>query len=807
MGKSVIIVESAAKTRTIGSFLGDEYELAASLGHVRDLPERELGVDVEREFEPTYVVMGDKREVVKRLKSAVRGADQVYLATDPDREGEAIAWHLEHALGLKHARRIEFNEITRAAVTEALRHPREIDMDRVNAQQARRVLDRLVGYQLSPLLWRKNRNARSAGRVQSVAVRLIVDREREIREFESLEYWRIVAEVSPDGRPKELFEARLDRVDGKKVEVGDIPDEATATKLAEAIRRAALKVTSLTTRRGTRNPSPPYITSTLQRDASTRLGFRASRAMSVAQRLYEGLTLADGETVGLITYMRTDSTRVAGEATEAAQEYLKQAYGAEFCGRGSRGKAVKGAQDAHECIRPTKIELHPNELDRQLHGREHLDERKLYRLIWTRFMASQMAAAKLETTSAEIAAGPHLLRASGTRIVFTGYMELTGVPQSAARDEEEEERDDDVGRMLPPLREGEALDCHQVATSQHFTQPPPRYTEATLVKTLEERGIGRPSTYAPILGTITTRRYVKLEQNRFVPTQLGEAVTDALIKHFPNIMDIDFTASLENELDEVERGEEDWVGLLRSFYEPLQKRIDEAYEEMDRIRVQPVETEHECPKCGAKMLLREGRYGQFLGCSNYPDCDGILRLDREGKPISGEAEETEHKCPECGETMLRVEGRWGPYLRCSRHPDCSGRMKLDRQGQPVAASQAKPTSLTCDKCGSPMVLRTSRRGPFLGCSAYPKCRNLKRIDEDVRAKLAAEGIEVPASPAGGPGPQETPIPCSECGKPMVLRTSRRGPFLGCSGYPTCRNTLTLTDEVRAMLTQHGLDLT
>jgi DNA topoisomerase-1 len=697
--KSVIIVESAAKTKTIAGFLGPEFELAASFGHVRDLPDRDLGVDVDQGFAPRYVVMKDKQDVIGRLKKLVSGAARVYLATDPDREGEAIAWHLEEALGLRDARRIEFNEITRTAVERALEHPRDIDRDRVDAQQARRVLDRLVGYKLSPLLWRKVKNARSAGRVQSVAVRLIVDREREIREFVPVEYWRLSARLNPDGRPSEVFDARLDRIAGKKVELGDLGDEAAAQALVAELERAAWSVANVGTRKSTRQPAPPFITSTLQRDASTRLGFSTKRTMNVAQRLYEGLPLGGGDPVGLITYMRTDSTRVADEARDAARAAIAATWGPEFVGKGARGRAVRGAQEAHECVRPSYVDRHPDEVDRLLAGRENLDARKLYRLIWTRFMASQMAPAQLETLTVEIAAGPHGFRASGTQVLFAGYMALTGVPQPkkvASEEEEGDDDDDDLGRRLPALAKGEALDLRELTPSQHFTQPPPRYSEATLVKTLEERGIGRPSTYAPILSTIVDRDYVKLEARRFVPTPLGEAVTDALVKHFPDVMDVDFTAALERDLDAVENGSVDWAALLGRFYEPFAAAIESAMGGMERVKVAPVETEHECPKCGAKMLERRGRFGTFLGCSRYPECDGLMRLDRQGRPVE--------KAP------------------------------------------AQTTEVACPECGKPMVLRTSRRGPFLGCGAYPKCRHTMRMTPELRARLEASGLTVPPDP-------------------------------------------------------------
>jgi len=758
MSKPVIIVESAAKTRTIANFLGGQYELAASLGHVRDLPTKDLGVDVDHDFSPTYRVMRDKSEVVKRLKTAVKNADQVYLATDPDREGEAIAWHLEAALGLKNALRIEFNEITRAAVEEALQHPRQIDMDRVNAQQARRVLDRLVGYRLSPLLWRKVKNARSAGRVQSVAVRLIVDREREIQAFVATEYWNLTARLHPEGRPKEIFEAKLDRIGDTKVEVGTIGDEVAATELVSRLESAEYTVTNVGTRDSTRRPPAPHITSTLQRDASNRLRFRTQRTMSAAQTLYEGVTLGDGETVGLITYMRTDSTRVANEASEAAKAYITETWGKSFAGPGSRGRAVKGAQDAHECIRPTSVTRTPDEVDKLLSGAEHTDARKLYRLIWTRFVASQMAAAKLKTHTVEITADDCLFKASGTEVVFPGYMALTGEPKpkTKADDDDEAEGDDDMGYVLPAMAEGDDCGLDELTPSQHFTQPPPRYTEASLVKALEEQGIGRPSTYAPILSTITQRRYVSLEKGRFVPTGLGEAVTDALVQHFPSVMDVGFTAELEGRLDDVETGKADWVALLREFYEPFNDQIEKAADGMERVKVEAQETDHDCPKCGSKMLLREGRYGQFLGCSRYPECDGIMRLDRQGNP-SVPAE--------------RIE-----------------------------------TDETCEKCGKPMILRNGRRGPFLGCSGYPKCRTIVNLDDQLRAKLTAAGIEVPDGGDSKPSAQPTAVPCPECGEKMILRSGRRGPFLGCGAYPKCKKIVNLTDELKEQLAEQGIEV-
>lgn len=715
MSKNLIIVESAAKTRTIGTFLGPDYRIEASMGHVRDLPKRDLGVDVDHGFEPTYRNMRDKSEVIKRLREAAKTAETVYLATDPDREGEAIAWHLCEALGLSEAQRIEFNEITQTAVESALAHPRRIDMERVNAQQARRVLDRLYGYKLSELLWRKIKNARSAGRVQSIAVRMIVEREREIRDFVAEEYWRVLCIVHPDNRPAELFEARLEQVRGEKVEVGTLPDEAAAQAVIAELQAAELKVADLRTRTNTRQPPPPHITSTLQRDASNRLSFQAQRTMRAAQQLYEGIEI-DGKPTGLITYMRTDSTRVAKEAQDEARQYIKATWGAEHVGKGRRGKAPKRSQDAHECVRPTHLELLPDEVDRLLSGDDRSDLRRLYRLIWTRFVASQMAPATLETTLADLAAGPHLLRASSTEVTFPGYMSLTGLPQPKPKvngsgeeaSDDDAPSDDDIGQQLPQLTVGEELGLDEVQPSQHFTQPPPRYTEASLVKALEERGIGRPSTYAPIMTTITERRYARLNRRALEPTPLGELVTDALVDNFPQLMDIDFTASLEDQLDEVENGQADWIGLVRGFYEPFESALSHAMEHMERLKIPPLETEHQCPKCGSMMLQREGRYGPFLGCSKYPECDGLFNLDRDGNP----------KPP----------------------------------------SKAVETAVACEKCGAPMMLRNSRRGPFLGCSKYPQCRQTVPMDDDLRKQLEAAGIEVPPTPEGAnkPRPRKKP---------------------------------------------------
>lgn len=717
--KSLIIVESPAKTRTIKNYLGDDYEIMASMGHVRDLPENGLGVDVEHQFLPEYVTIKDKTDILSKLRKAAQRAQLVYLATDPDREGEAIAWHLNEALELHGARRIEFNEITKSAITNALEHPRDLDMPRVNAQQARRVLDRLVGYQLSPLLWRKVRRGLSAGRVQSVAVKLVCDREREILAFITEEYWTIVAEVTPQDTPDTPFSAKLIEAHGRKVK---LINEEQARAVEAALRVASYRVASVRLSEQRRNPQPPFITSTLQQEAFRAFGFSAKRTMALAQQLYEGLEMGGEGHVGLITYMRTDSTRVSKEAQEQAIQYITERYGADYLPPVERKqKAVKGAQEAHEAVRPTDVSRTPEFLAHHLNA----DQLKLYRLIWRRFLASQMASAVLDVMVVDIAAGDYLLRANGQRVKFLGYMALAPDRQS----------DDDT--FLPPVCANDPMELLDLKTDQHFTQPPPRYTEATLIKALESRGIGRPSTYAPIISTIQDRRYVFLEQKKFHPTGLGMVVTEQLEKHFPNIIGYDFTALMEGKLDEVESGNEDWVQVLAEFYRPFEQALSEAAETMQRIKVPEVLLEHTCPKCGKQLSRREGKHGTFIGCTGFPECDFtapeeqfIQRSDEGDKNESGEEKPAAPEYPE----------------------------------------------VACDKCGAPMVVRRSRRGPFYGCSKYPECTNTRPISGDATA-----------APPKGPT-QLTTIACEKCGRPMAIRSSRRGQFLGCSGFPRCRST-------------------
>ncbi len=713
MAKSLIIVESPAKTRTLKSFLGAGYDIEASMGHVRDLPKSKLGVEIEKGFQPQYVTIPERRDVIKKLKDAAKKAEVVYLASDPDREGEAIAWHLRETLGLENARRIQFNEITATAVREALENAHDINSDLVNAQQARRVLDRLVGYMLSPLLWRKVKKNLSAGRVQSVAVRLICDREREISAFVPVEYWSIVATLTPLEK-EHLFEARLLSCAGTKCE---IHNEEEANDFLKRLEGATYTVASVKKSEKRRNPAPPFITSTLQQEASRKLGFDARRTMTVAQQLYEGLDLGPDGHVGLITYMRTDSTRVAREAQDEAREYITRQYGASYVPETPRQVSKKGAQDAHEAIRPTSVNRHPDAVKEYLSS----DQYRLYRLIWQRFVASQMMPAVFDVVSVDISAADMIFRATGSTVKLQGFMKVYTEGKDDARVVADEELP-----PLPELTQGQALDLRKLVPDQHFTEPPPRYTEATLVRALEEKGIGRPSTYATIISTIQDRKYVELIEKRFHPTELGFVVTDQLVKHFPDIMDIAFTAGVETKLDTVEEGRLDWVKLLSDFYEPFERDLKAAQENMERVKIQPKESGEVCPNCGKPMLIREGRFGEFLGCSGYPECKTTAPLT---KPL-------DVKCPICGEgDVVEKKSRKGKvFYGCNRYPDCS------------FVSWDKPTNKHCPKCNSLLGERRFR-GRMIGWRCTnPDCdfvqsRGKQAEGEEQEAAAVAEEQE------------------------------------------------------------------
>lgn len=709
MPKNLVIVESPAKARTIERYLGPDYRVLASYGHVRDLPENpgkgKFGVDVDHDFAPEYVVSDDRRKQVNDIEKAARASDTVFLATDLDREGEAIAWHVAEAANVPEdkTRRVTFSEITEPAIREAFANPRGIDRNLVDAQQARRIVDRLVGYTLSPLLSRKVRGGLSAGRVQSVAVRLVVERERDIEAFAAREYWTIETLLATDAG--ETFAADLVRIDGEALDIGD---EATATGHADALRDARPVVRKVGVRTQKRSPAPPFTTSTLQQEASRKLSFSPKRTMSIAQRLYEGVDTPDGH-VGLITYMRTDSTAMAGVAMGEAREVIAGRYGEPFTmpkGRVYRTR-TKGAQEAHESIRPTSFHRDPDSLA----GTLKPEELRLYRLIWQRALASQMAPKELETTTVDLADGRYELRASSTRTLFEGFARV----YTEGRDDDAADEDEEGGG-LPALAEGAVTSVREVTPAQHFTEPPPRYTEATLIKALEEHGIGRPSTYAATISTIVDRGYVRIEERRLRPEPVALIVTDLLVEHFGDYVDLAFTARMEEELDEVARGERDWVPLLQAFYPPLRDRVDEVRRTTRRRDFTTEETDEVCSE-GHPMVIRLGRNGRFLACSMYPE-------HKETRPLPGEEppaqEGTGEVCPECGQgTLVGKRGRFGPFLGCSRYPDCK---YIKKDGPPPPAQL--PFEVTCPKNrDGHLVARRARRtgNVFWGCSNYPKC--------------------------------------------------------------------------------------
>ena len=717
---NLVVVESPAKARTIERILGEDYVVKASQGHVRDLPSSKLGVDIEREFEPSYSILKDKRTVVNELKKLGSGASSIYLATDPDREGEAISWHLIKAAswdgGNTPLRRVVFHELTQEAVKEAFEHPRDIDMELVNAQQARRILDRLVGYQISPLLWRRVQRGLSAGRVQSVALRMVVERDREILAFVPREYWTIAAQLRKAGLPKnqkgETFTANLQSLKGQKGKL-DIGDGAEAGKIASDLEGAEFTVGQVRVREVRQSPSPPFITSTLQQEAWRKLRFTAKRTMAVAQQLYEGLSMGTEGSVGLITYMRTDSTNLAPSALHQTREYIQATYGDEYLPRQPRvfKKKARGAQEAHEAIRPTYIGREPQALKKTLSS----DQYRLYDLIWRRMLASQMSEARSQATTVDTDAvcrnltKTYIFRASGSVLKFPGFRVL----YMEGKDDGEEEE----GKgQLPELSKGDKLNCLKLEDEQHFTQPPAGFTEATLIKALEEKGIGRPSTYAPIISTIVDRHYVVKEKGKLKSTALGSTVCDLLTQFFPTVLDIDFTARMEEELDEVAQGERQWVPMLTDFYGPFQKTLEAATEAMPRVRVEEA-TDEVCDKCSQPMVIKTGRFGRFLACTNFPTCRNTR------PPSTGSSEDdtgtgaqsnaaTDEVCEKCGQPMAIKMGRFGRFLACSNYPACkTTRPMLTKIG------------VQCPRCGGDLVQRKSRgRGRiFYGCSRYPDC--------------------------------------------------------------------------------------
>jgi DNA topoisomerase-1 len=759
MAKALVIVESPVKAKTINKYLGKQYIVKASLGHIKDLPKKDLAVDIDRDFEPRYEVIEGKKKLISELKQTAKKVEDVYLAADPDREGEAICYHLQEELGnggKKNAPRIfrvMFNEITKRAVQKAFENPAQVNIHLVDAQQARRVLDRLVGYKISPLLWDKVRRGLSAGRVQTVALRLIVEREREIRAFLKKEYWTIDVDLAAK-KPTPLLAARLIKVND---ETPEIASQESAAAVVEQLDGAGYVVRSVGTREKKRNPVAPFITSTLQQEASRKLRFSVKRTMMLAQRLYEGIELGKEGAVGLITYMRTDSTRIADEALRDVRQYIGERYGAPFLPDSANiYKSKKDAQDAHEGIRPTSMVYAPDLIERHLAE----DELKLYRLIWNRFVASQMMPALYDQTTIDVAAKgknglDYLFRATGSVLKFEGFLKV----YQEGKDQIDED-DEELKHRLPAVSEGETLRFRAIRPEQHFTEPPPRYNEATLVKRLEADGVGRPSTYASILSTIQEREYVTKEGGRFRPTELGMVVTDLLIESFDDIFDVKYTARMEEELDEIEEGKLDWREAMAEFYGRFARDLEHAEEHMTDIKRMEKPIDEQCPKCGKGLVIKWGRHGSFIACTGYPDCTYTRELpvdlpDVDGANLSEQGDE--EYCENCGRPMVLKKGRFGTFFACTGYPDC-------KTTKPIGGQQKKPDQPLdekCPQCGNNLVLKTGRYGEFTACSNYPGCKYVKQKTIGVK--------------------------CPECSEGEVVeRRSKRGKtFYGCNRWPDC----------------------
>lgn len=691
---NLVIVESPAKAKTIKKYLGKDFEVVASMGHIRDLPKSKFGVDVENNFEPHYINMRDKSDVIKELKKQAKKSDTIYLATDPDREGEAISWHLAQLLNLNmnDNNRVTFNEITKTGVQNGMNNPRQIDIDLVNAQQTRRILDRIVGYQLSPFLWKKVKRGLSAGRVQSVTVRLIVDREREIRSFVPVEYWSVDAKFTTKGKARKTFPSKLVTIDGEKVE---LHTEEETNKILARLEGKKFEVTNVKKKVTKKAPAPPFITSTLQQEASKRLSFQSKRTMKTAQELYEGIEIKGMGAVGLITYMRTDSLRISDEARNSAKTYIEAKFGEKYIPDKPRVfKSKSNAQDAHEAIRPSMPELEPDSIKDNLTA----DQYKLYKLIWSRFIASQMANALLDTVSIDITADNCVFRSSGYSVKFDGFTVL----YEETKDDEEEDN-----KILPEINSGDIVNVKELKGNQHFTQPPARYTEASLIKTLEENGIGRPSTYAPIITTIISRYYVERDGKQLKPTQLGEVVTDLMKDHFKKIVDAKFTANMETTLDEVEKGKTNWVETLDKFYKDFEKTLKKAETDMEgkRVKVPDETTDLICEKCGKPMVIKIGRFGRFIACSGFPDCKNTKKIVQETKGI----------CPICGQKIVLKKSKKGrSFYGCDNYPECN------------FMTWYPPTEEKCPKCNSTLFKKGGKSAKLM--CLKPDCGYEKGLD-------------------------------------------------------------------------------
>ncbi|MFC2075159.1 type I DNA topoisomerase [Bdellovibrionota bacterium] len=735
MPKALVIVESPAKAKTVKKYLGAEYNVKASVGHVRDLPPRKLGVDVKKNFEPEYQIIPGKASIVKEIVSAGKKASEIFISTDPDREGEAIAWHIAHELKKtkKPIHRALFIEITKRAIKAAIAKPLKLDQNKFESQQARRILDRLVGYKISPILWKKVRRGLSAGRVQSVAVKLIVDREREILAFNPEEYWTITAELDGKGT---IFPAKLFKISGKKAEV---KKEAEATKIVDAVKDKPFVISDIQKKERHRNPAPPFITSTLQQEASKKLRFTAKKTMMLAQRLYEGIEVGELGPTGLITYMRTDSVRVSPEALSEVRNHIGKSFGKEYLpSKPNTYKSKASAQEAHEAIRPTLFDMPPAKVKPHLER----DVFKLYQLIWNRFLACQMNPALYDQTTIDFnPTKAHTFRATGSVMKFPGFL--------ATYREETDENDEEIrDGELPPLEKTDSVKTKKVDPEQHFTQHPPRFSEASLVKELEANGIGRPSTYASIISTIQDKDYANKNENRFEPTELGILVTDLLVENFPGVINVEFTAGMERQLDEIESGKLNWLKALKDFYTPFEKELKKAEKEMRDVKREERPTKFKCEKCGKEMVVKWGKRGQFLACSGFPECSNTknIKISSDGNVEIVKLESTDEKCPKCTKPMVIKIGKFGRFLACSGYPECS-------TTKPISLGIKCPK----EKCDGDLVERQSRRGKvFYGCSKFPKCDY-----------------------ASWDKPTEEP--CPKCSYPfLVLRTTKKtGTLLVC----------------------------
>lgn len=734
----LVIVESPTKEKTLTQFLGKGYVVKSTYGHLRDLPGKKFGVDIENGYEPQYEILPRGKKIVPALKESSKKCSKVYLATDYDREGESIAWHLVQLLDLPQEKiqRITFHEITPEAIQAALKNPRNVDQILVDAQTARRVLDRIVGYRLSPLLWEKVRRGLSAGRVQSVAVKLICDREEEIEKFIKQEYWNIKVELENTiDKNRFPFISQLVEWNDKKIQKLDLNTETYTQETVSVLKKCSYKVKSIVPKEKKRTPPPPFMTSTLAQDSSRRFGFSAKRTMMIAQSLYEGVQI-DKTTVGLITYMRTDSLNIAESAQQEARKFIEKEFGKSVLPEKPRVYKTKSksAQEAHEAIRPTSVFRTPQTIQSSLTP----DQFKVYTLIWKRFVASQMKDAIYDTVTVEIDAlnskDSHstdtsqiptetvgLVRVNGSTLKDAGFLKVYGLEDES--DEAKENEEKEIAK-IPPLQKDEMLKLVNVLPEQHFTEPPPRYNEASLIKTLEQNGIGRPSTYAPIVDTILTRGYVRLQDKKFSPTELGKIVNQQLVRHFPEIVDTNFTAKIEEKLDQIAEGTVTWKSVIDEFYGPFDKDLKAAKTEMKKVNVEPKDSGEICPLCKGKLLLRESRFGKYLCCENFPKCNYKISLDAEGKKIV--PEKTDEKCQKCGSPMVVKQGRRGKFLACSAYPNCKNIIGLDREGNKIIRPEPQMTDKKCDKCDRPMLLRVGKRGPFLACSGFPKCRNIKK---------------------------------------------------------------------------------